>query len=125
MDELSDCLHFALALTENQAKRRANTPNAVRANRISVSAGVNSDWRQTHPFMAGLYLVMGGLRRRRSRGGPLARPVLLSTANSGQCRAVAHQDRFAILMSANSFLPWPGSHKLRKNKLRKNLEETL
>jgi hypothetical protein len=71
MDELSDCLHFALALTENQAKRRANTPNAVRANRISVSAGVNSDWRQTHPFMAGLYLVMGGLRRRRSGGGPL------------------------------------------------------
>jgi hypothetical protein len=51
--------------------------------------------------------------------------LLLSTANSGQCRAVAHQDRFAILMPANSFLPWPGSHKLRKNKLRKNLEETL
>jgi hypothetical protein len=39
-------------------------------------------------------------------------------------QAVAHQYRCAILMSANSFLPWPGSHKLRKNKLRKNLGET-
>jgi hypothetical protein len=63
MDELSDCLHFALALTENQATQGENAPNAVRprdsVNRISVLPGVNSDRRQTHPFMAGLYLVIG------------------------------------------------------------------
>jgi hypothetical protein len=39
-------------------------------------------------------------------------------------QAVAHQDRCAILMPANRFQPWPGSYKLRKNKLRKNLGET-
>jgi len=79
-------------------------------NRISVLAGVNSDQRQTRPFMAGPYLVMSDLRHRRSRGGHFARPELLSTTNSGQCRMVAHQDRCAILMPANRFPPWPGSH---------------
>jgi hypothetical protein len=66
--------------------------------------------------MAALYLVMGGLHRRRSES---RRPVLLSATISGQCEAVAHRDCPAILMPANRFLPWPGSHKPKKD-----LEET-
>jgi hypothetical protein len=111
---------FALALTENQATRRRRVRNAIGAgdpvNRISVLPEVNSDRGQTPSFMAALYLVMAVC----IVAAPKAPcPVLLSAANSGECEAVAHCDCLAILMPANRFLPWPGSHKPRKN-----LEET-